>query len=185
MTHFHGDPLAAREILVAGALRVEHEDRRRAADLMASALHSSFFCERSELVRETAATAARLAMLAGVDHDVRLSAITGAALTICERLDAAAPYLRRSIELRDARGLRGARRARLRGEQSRLALRVRGGPRARSVRSGSCAGAGSSRIACLREPVLAEYQCALGSFDAAGTTWAETIRAARRQNSRR
>ena len=52
--------LAAREILVAGALRVEPADRRRAADLMASALHSSWLSGRRELVRETAATLARM-----------------------------------------------------------------------------------------------------------------------------
>ena len=99
LTHFGGDPLAARDILVAGALRVEREDPGRAAELMTSALYASYFCARPELLRETAATRRASPRPPASTGDARLSAMTGAALTICERLAAAEPYLRRSIEL--------------------------------------------------------------------------------------
>src|SRR5215217_2579636 len=69
---WRGDPAAARDILVAGALRVEHCDPRRAAELIASAQHSSWLCGRRDLVRETAAILARLAVPARVEEDARL-----------------------------------------------------------------------------------------------------------------
>ena len=121
---------------------------RRAADLMASALHASWFCGRPELVRETAATAARLAGSAGVDLDARLSAMTGAALTICERLDAAEPYLRRSIEL--ATGAEPFVLAYAANSHGWL-CEYRAARDARRPRTGRRAGAGSGGIGRLRE----------------------------------
>jgi len=173
LVHFRGDPLAAHGILVAGALRVEHDDRGRAADLMASALYASFVCGRPELVRETAATAARLATSAGVDRDARLSAMTGAALTICERLHAAEPYLRRSIELAaGAEPLAVAYAANSHGwlceygAASELA--------ARALEAAEEQGAAGS-VAFASE-LHSEYQCTLGEFDSASAVWADTAR---------
>ena len=173
LAHWRGDPLAARDVLVAGALRVERADRRRAADLMASALHSSFFCGRSELVRETAADAARLATAAGVERDARLSAITGAALTICERLDEAERHLRRSIELATpAEPVALAYAANSHGWLCEY--RAARDLAARAVEAAHEQGAdGSMGFA---SQILSEYHCALGEFDAASATWAETVR---------
>ena len=100
LMHFRGDPLAAREILVAGALRVEREDRwtRRRPDGQRDALRAGSAGGPSSCARRRRAPRVS-PRSAGVDRDARLSAMTGAALTICERLDAAEPYLRRSIEL--------------------------------------------------------------------------------------
>ncbi len=141
LTHFRGDPLAARDILVAAALRVEREDPRRAADLMASALHSSWFCGRPELVRETAATAARLATSAGVDRDARMSAMAGAAL---DGLRAAGRGRAVPAALDRTRHRRGAVRARLCGHRPWLAVRVPRRPRARRSGAGRRAEQGAA-----------------------------------------
>jgi DNA-binding CsgD family transcriptional regulator len=173
LAHFRGDPLAAHGILVAGALRVEPEDRLRAAGLMASALHSSWFCGRPGLVRETAATAARLATSAGVDQDARLCAMNGAALTICERLDAAEPYLRRSIELaQHAEAFSLAHAANSHGWLCEY--RAARDAAARALTLAHEQGAEGS-VAFATE-LLSEYQCALGEFDAAEAAWTSTVR---------
>jgi DNA-binding CsgD family transcriptional regulator len=173
LMHFRGDPLPAREILVAGALRVEREDPLRAANVMASAMLASYFCGRAELVRETAATAARLATSAGVDRDARLSATTGAALTICERLDAAEPHLRRSIELSaGAEPLVLAYAANSHGW-----LCEYGAARALAARALDTAREqGAEGSVAYASELLAEYELALGEFDAAGAAWADAER---------
>ena len=173
LTHFGGDPLAARDILVAGALRVEHEDPGRAADLTASALYASYFCGRPELMRETAATGARLATSAGVDRDARLSAMTGAALTICERLAAAEPYLRRSIELATP----AQPDALVYAAISHGWLCEYGA--ARDVAAHALDAAkelGAAGSVAFAGALLAEFQWTLGEFDAARAEWTDTVR---------
>ena len=173
LMHFRGDPLPAREILVAASLSVEREDPVRAANVMASAMLASYFCGRSELVRETAATAARIASSAGIDRDARLSATTGAALTICERLDAAEPHLRRSIELSaDAEPLVLAYAANSHGW-----LCEYGAARALAARALDAAQEqGAEGSVTYASELLAEYHYSLGEFDAAGALWADTAR---------
>jgi DNA-binding CsgD family transcriptional regulator len=174
LTHFGGDPLAARDILVAGALRVEHEDRERAADLMASALYASYFCGRPALLRETAATAARLAASsAGVDVDARLSAMTGAALTIGKRLLAAEPYLRRSIELAtpaepDALVYAAESHGWLCEYHAARDVAVHALDAAQEL--------GAPGAVAFASALVAEFQATLGELDAAGAEWTETIR---------
>jgi DNA-binding CsgD family transcriptional regulator len=171
--HFSGEPLAARNILVAGALRVEREDRRRAADLMASALHASWFCARPELVRETAATAARLATSAGVVRDARMSAMAGAALTVCERLDAAEPYLRRLIELATGTEALGLAYASI----GHAWLCEYGAARELAARALDVAQEqGATGSLAFATELLSEYQCALGEYDAAGAAWTDAAR---------
>jgi DNA-binding CsgD family transcriptional regulator len=173
LTHFGGDPGAARDILVSGALRVEREDPRRAADLMVSALHASWFCARPELVRETAETAARLATSPGAERDARMSAMAGAALTVCERLDAAEPYLRRLIELAtdvEALGLAYASMGHAWLCEYRSARELAARARDAAQRQGA---AGSLAFAT---ELLSEYQWALGEYDAAGAAWTEAAR---------
>jgi DNA-binding CsgD family transcriptional regulator len=173
LAHFGGDPLAARDILVAGALRVEHEDRGRAADLMASALYASYFCGRPELLRETAATAARLAASAGVGLDARLSAMTGAALTICKRLPAAEPYLRRSIELATP----AEPDALVYAAESHGWLGEYGAARDVAVHALDAAQElGAAGAVAFASALLAEFQLTLGEFDAARAEWTETVR---------
>ena len=171
LVHFRGDPAAARDILVDGALRVEHEDPRHAAELMASALHPSWLCGRGRLVLETANALARLAVAAGAEQDARLCAMTGAALAVGERLDAAESYLRRSIELATdddpfalvyaatSHGWLGEYRA---GRE--LAARAQ----ETALEHGA---AGSAAFA---SDVLSEYESTLGELDAARTIWIET-----------
>ena len=152
---------------------MEREDRGRAADLMASALHSSWFCGRPGLVRETAAATARLATSAGVDGDARLSAMTGAALVICGRLKAAEPCLRRSIELATgAEPFVLAYAANSHGWLCEYRAAREAAARALDVAhqlgaEGSVAFAGQ---------LLSEYQCTLGEFDAAAAVWTDTVR---------
>ena len=172
---WRGDPAAARDILVAGALRVEHGDPRRAAELIASAQHSSWLCGRRELVRETAATLARLAVPARVEEDARLSAMTGAALTICERLQAAEQYLRRSIELAaraDPFALVYVANSHgwlceYRAARDLAASALEAGQELRAAGSAAWA-----------SELLAEYSCTLGDYDAAGAIWTDTARMA-------
>ena len=99
MVHWRGDPAAAREILVNGALRVEPADGHRALELLASAQHPSWLCGRRELLRETAAALAGRSGRSEIRDDARLAAVTGAAMTICEQPDDAAAHLRRAIAL--------------------------------------------------------------------------------------
>ena len=174
LAHFRGDPLAAHDILSSGALRIEQKDRARAADLMASALHSSWFCGQPGLVRETAATTARLAGSAGVDLDARLSAMTGAALVICERLGAAEPFLRRSIEL--ATGAEPFVLAYAANSHGWLCeYRAARDAAARALDVAHEQGAEGS--VAFASQLLSEYQCALGEFDAARAVWTNTVRA--------
>jgi DNA-binding CsgD family transcriptional regulator len=173
LAHFRGEPLAARGILAAGAMRVERKDRGRAADLMASALHSSWFCGRPGLVRETAAATARLASSAGVDRDARLSAMTGAALVICERLDAAEPYLRRSIGLAaGAEPFVLAYAANSHGWLCEYRAAREAAARALDVAHEQ----GAEGSVAFASQLLSEYQCALGDFDAARAVWMDTVR---------
>ena len=172
---WRGDPAAARDVLVAGALRVEHADPRCAAELIASAQHSSWLCGRRELVRETAATLARLAVPARVEEDARLSAMTGAALTICERLQAAEQYLRRSIELAaraDPFALVYVANSHgwlceYRAARDLAASALEAGQELRAAGTAAWA-----------SELLAEYSCTLGDYDAAGAIWTETARMA-------
>jgi DNA-binding CsgD family transcriptional regulator len=173
LAHFRGDPPGARGILAAAARRVQGEDRQRAADLMASAMHSSWFCGRPEVVRETAASAADLAISAGAARDARLCAMTGAALTICERLEAAEPYLRRSIRL----ATRAEPFALVHAANSHGWLCEYGSASelaARALEAAQEQGAAGS-VAFAGE-VHSEYQCTLGEFDAASAVWQDTAR---------
>jgi DNA-binding CsgD family transcriptional regulator len=173
LAHFRGDPLAAHRILVAGALCVEREDRLRAAGLIASALHSSWFCGLPGLVRETAATAVRLATSAGVDQDARLCASTGAALTICERLDAAEPYLRRSIELaQHTEAFSLAHAANSHGWLCEYRAACDAAARALNLAHEQ----GAEGSVAFASELLSEYQCVLGEFDAAEAVWTSTVR---------
>jgi ATP/maltotriose-dependent transcriptional regulator MalT len=95
--HFRGDPLSARALLVDEGLRVASHDRLLAADMLASAFHSAMFSGDAAATIETATTLTRFAHEADAELDARASALTGAAHVICGRLDAAEPYLRRSI----------------------------------------------------------------------------------------
>jgi len=174
LAHFRGDPLAARHILVAAALHIEQLDRGRAADLMASALHSSWFCGRPGLVRETALTAARLATADGVNRDARLNAMTGAALMISERTEAAEPYLRRSIELATpAEALVIAYAANSHGWLCEYRAAREAAARALDVAHEQ----GAEGSVAFASELLSEYQCTLGEFDAAGAVWTDTVRA--------
>ena len=174
LTHFGGDPLAARDILASGALRIEREDPRRAADLMVSALHASWFCARPELVRETAETAARLATSSGAERDTHMSAMAGAALTVCERLDFAEPYLRRGIDISQrARRRSGSlmRPSATRGCASTALLASSPLGRATPRSSREQRDRSPSRPSC-----YSEYQWTLGEYDAAGAAWTEAAR---------
>jgi DNA-binding CsgD family transcriptional regulator len=172
---WRGDPAAARDILVAGALRVERADPRRAAELLASAQHSSWVCGRRELVRETAATLARLAVSAHVDDDARLSAQTGAALTICERPQEAEHYLRRSIELA-ARADPFALVYVANSHGWLCEYRAARDLAASALEAGQeLQAAGSATWA---SELLAEYSCTLGDLDAAHRIWTDTARMA-------
>jgi DNA-binding CsgD family transcriptional regulator len=95
--HFRGDPSRAGALLVDEGVRVASYDRLLAADMLGSAFHSAMFSGDAAATIEIAATVARLAQEAEADLDARLSALVGAALVVCGRLDAAEPYLRRSI----------------------------------------------------------------------------------------
>jgi DNA-binding CsgD family transcriptional regulator len=172
---WRGDPAAARDILVAGALRVERADPRRAAELLASAQHSSWVCGRGELVRETAATLARLAVSAHVDDDARLSAQTGAALTICERPQEAEHYLRRSIELA-ARADPFALVYVANSHGWLCEYRAGRDLAASALEAGQeLQAAGSATWA---SELLAEYSCTLGDLDVARRIWTDTARMA-------
>jgi tetratricopeptide (TPR) repeat protein len=175
MLHWRGDPLAARETLVAEALRLEQIDPRRAADVLATALHASWFCMRRELVLGTAAALARVAIPAEAKEDARLSAMTGGALTICGRLEAAEPYLRRSIELAE----RADPFALVYAATSHGWLcnyRAARDLTTRALESGQQQGAAGSEA--FASEMLAEYENALGEHDAAGAIWSEGARKA-------
>ena len=175
LVHWRGDPAAAREILVTGALRVEPADGRRAVELLASAQHPSWLSGRRELVRDTAATLARMAGRSEIPDDARLSAMTGAALTICERLDEAATYLRRSIALAsddDPFTLVYAAMSHGWLCEYRAARDLA----ARALQAGQEQGAAGS--AAFASEVLSEFLSTLGDFDSAGAIWAETVRTA-------
>ena len=175
LVHWRGDPAAAREILVTGALRVEPADRRRAVELMASAQHPSWLSGRRELVRDTAATLARMVGRTEIRDDARLSAMTGAALTICERVDDAAAYLRRSIALAsndDPFTLVYAAMSHGWLCEYRAARDLA----ARALEAGQEQGASGS--AAFASEVLSEFFSTLGDFDSAGAIWAETVRTA-------
>jgi DNA-binding CsgD family transcriptional regulator len=175
MQHWGGKPAAARETLVAEALRLEHVDPRRAADLMATALHASYFCLRREIVLDTAAALARLAIPAGAKNDARLSALTGGALTIGGRVEAAEPYLRRAIELAD-----GADPFTLvyaaTGHGWLCEYRAARELNARALEAGQELGAAGAEA--FASEMLAEYENALGEYDAAGAIWAAGARTA-------
>jgi DNA-binding CsgD family transcriptional regulator len=175
LVHWRGDPAAAREILVTGALRVEPADGRRALELLASAQHPSWLCGSRELLRETAAALARRSGRSDIRDDARLSAVTGAALMICERPDDAAVHLRRAIALASdddpfalvyaamsAGWLCDYRAAR------ELAMRA--------FDIGQEQGAAAS--AAFAGEVLSEFHDTLGDFDAARAIWADTVRTA-------
>jgi DNA-binding CsgD family transcriptional regulator len=150
-------------------------DPRRAADLLATALHASWFSMRREIVRDTAAALARLAIPAGVNEDARLSAMTGAALTICERLHAAEPYLRRSIELAehaDPFSLVYAATSHGWLCEYQPARELTG----RALEAGQEKGAAGSEA--FASEMLAEYESALGEYDAAAAIWTEGARKA-------
>ena len=172
MTHFRGDAPSALEILRPAALRIEREDPRRAAVLMASAMHASWFCLRPEALRSTAAEAARLALAAGVEGDSELCALTGAALTVCDRLGAAEPYLRRSIELAtgaDPQSMVFA--AMSHGWLCEYAAARDLAARALDA-ADDLAAPGSVAFA---NELLAEYLNTLGDLDGAAAVWAETV----------
>jgi DNA-binding CsgD family transcriptional regulator len=175
MLHWRGEPAAARDILVAQALRIERLDPRRATDLMATALHASWFCPRRDLVRDTAATLARLAGPADAEDDPHLAAMTGAALTMCERPADAEPYLRRSIQLAE----RADPFALVYAATSYGWLcdyRAARELNARALDEGRDQGAiGAEAFA---SEMLAEYEFALGNLDAASAIWTEGARSA-------
>jgi DNA-binding CsgD family transcriptional regulator len=175
LVHWRGDPASAREILVAGALRVEPTDGRRALGLLASAQHPSWLSGRRALVRETAATLVRMSGRGKIADDARLSAMTGAALTICERLDQAAGHLRRSIALAsddDPFALVYAAMSHGWLCEYRAARDLA----ARALQTGEQQGAAGS--ASFASEVLSEFVGTLGDFDTAAAIWAETIHTA-------
>jgi len=126
-------------------------------------------------VLDTAAALARLAGPAGVKEDARLSAMTGGALTICGRVEAAEPYLRRSIELAD-----GADPFTLvyaaTGHGWLCEYRAARDLNARALEAGQELGAAGSEA--FASEMLAEYENALGEYDAAGAIWAAGARKA-------
>jgi DNA-binding CsgD family transcriptional regulator len=175
MTHFRGDGPAAFDILADAALRVEPADARRAAVLMAGAMHASWFCLRPDRLRSTAAETARLAVAAGADDDPELCALTGAALTVCDRLEAAAPFLRRSIALAtgaDPQPMVFA--AMSHGWLCEYAAARDLAARALEA-AHELAAPGSVAFA---NEMHAQYLCALGDYDGAAAVWTETIRMA-------
>jgi DNA-binding CsgD family transcriptional regulator len=175
LVHWRGDPAAAREILVTGALRVEPADGRRAVELVASAQHPSWLSGHRQRVRDTAAILARMAGRGEIRDDARLSAMTGAALTICERFDEAAAHLRRSIALAsddDPFTLVYAAMSHGWLCEYRAARDLA----ARALQAGQEQGAAGS--AAFASEVLSEFLSTLGDFDSAGAIWAETVRTA-------
>ncbi len=175
LVHFHGDPAAARDILVKGAMRVEPVDSRHAAELVASALHPSWLCGRAELVHETAAMLARLAIPADAEEDARLCAMTGAALAVGGRMEAARPYLRRSIALStraDPFALVYAATSHGWLGEYRAGRDLAAGAQEAGLEQGA---AGSVAFA---SDVLSEYECTLGELDAAQAIWADTAETA-------
>ena len=175
LVHWRGDPAAAREILVDGALQVEPADSRRALELLASAQHPSWLSGRRALVRETAEALARMSGRSEIREDARLSAMTGAALTVCERLDEAAGHLRRSIALAsddDPFALVYAAMSHGWLCEYRAARDMA----TRALETGQERDAAGS--ASFASEVLSEFVDTLGDFDTAGAIWAETVRTA-------
>jgi tetratricopeptide (TPR) repeat protein len=108
-------------------------------------------------------------------EDARLSAMTGGALTICGRLEAAEPYLRRSIELAE----RADPFALVYAATSHGWLcnyRAARDLTTRALESGQQQGAAGSEA--FASEMLAEYENALGEHDAAGAIWSEGARKA-------
>ena len=99
--------------------------------------------------------------------------MTGAALVICERLDAAEPYLRRSIEL--ATGAEPFVLAYAANSHGWLCeYRAARELAARALDVAHEQGAEGS--VAFASQLLSEYQCALGEFDAARAVWTNTVR---------
>lgn len=175
LVHWRGDPAAAREILVSGALRVEPDDGRRALELLASAQHPSWLCGGRALLRETAAALAQRSGRSEVRDDGRLAAMTGAALTICERPDEAAVHLRRAIALAsddDPFALVYAAMSAGWLCEYRAARDLA----TRAFEIGQEQGAAAS--AAFASEVLSEFLDTLGDFDAASAIWTETVHTA-------
>jgi DNA-binding CsgD family transcriptional regulator len=175
MLHWRGEPAAARETLVTEALRLERMDPRRAADLMATALHASWFCMRPELVLDTARVLARLADPAGAKDDARLSAQTGAALTTLGRLDAAEPYLRRSIELAERADLFALVYA---ASSHGWLCEYRAARELTAQALEAAQELGATGSEAFASEMLSEYENTLGEYDAAGAIFAEGARMA-------
>ena len=162
---------------MAGALRVEHADSRRAAELIASAQHPSWLCGRRRSCARRRRPSPGCPAAARSAEDARLSAMTGAALTICERLTR-----------RPSRTF-GARSSSPRGDDPFALVyaakshgwlcEYRAARDLAAARAGGRAGTGSggigrrSRASCSRSTVDT-----LGDFDAAGAIWADTVRTA-------
>src|SRR5215213_6653203 len=101
--------------------------------------------------------------------------MTGAAMTICERMDEAQAYLRRSIALASADdpfALVYAATSHGWLCEYRAARELT----ARALKAGQELGAAGSEA--FASEMLAEYEAALGEYDAAGAIWAEGARKA-------
>ena len=101
--------------------------------------------------------------------------MTGAALTICERLQAAEQYLRRSIELA-ARADPFALVYVANSHGWLCEYRAARDLAASALEAGQELGAAGS--AAWASELLAEYSCTLGDYDAAGAIWTNTARMA-------
>jgi tetratricopeptide (TPR) repeat protein len=97
LAHFRGDPAGARALLVEEGAQIAHHDQGLAAEMLATAVLPALFCGDRQLATETAATAARLSEHLGPDPEPGVAAQIGRALAVCGRLEAAKPYLQRSI----------------------------------------------------------------------------------------
>ena len=104
-----------------------------------------------------------------------MSAMTGAALTICGRLQAAEQYLRRSIDLA-ARADPFALVYVANSHGWLCEYRAARDLAASALEAGQELGAAGS--AAWASELLAEYSCTLGDYDAAGAIWTDTARMA-------
>src|SRR5829696_4079614 len=116
-----------------------------------------------------------------IADDARLSAMTGAALTICERLDEAAAYLRRSIALASADDPFALVYAAT-SHGWLCEYRAARDLAARALEAGQEQGAAGS--AAFASEVLSEYFSTLGDFDAAAAIWADTVHKAEESEQR-
>ena len=186
LLHLRADSTRAHTLLKDEAVLVAGHDRALAADLMASAFWAAMASGDAPATLETAAMLASFAGDAHSQLDARVSALTGAALVIRGRLDAAEPYLRRSIVAAGALPTESADPfVLIFAAHSHGWLGEYAAARAASARALESAheqaAAGAVGFAAL---VLTEYEYALGNLDRAVAVAAESERLARETNQR-